>query len=95
MGIEYMMKSEKFDKVKCIQLMSKITSATEASITQRNDVYEFRLSENQHMPDLVIHLEDQGTVITYNGGYMNSWSIVGLFLSLMAEWFGPITLHEV
>lgn len=95
MGYEYMMKSERFDKEKCIQLMPKITSATEASIAQRNDVYEFRFTESQHIPDLAIHLEDHGAVIAYNGGYINSWSIVGLFLSLMAEWFGPISLDEV
>ncbi len=95
MGLEYKVKSDRFDKKKCIQLIPEITTATEASITQQNDIVEFRFIENQHMPDLVIHLENQSAVITYNGGSMSSWSIVGLFLSLMTELFGQITIDEI
>ena len=95
MGIEYSINSEKFDKDKCIELMPKITSATDAKVEFDNDTYEFRFNKEQTMPDLVIYLNNNGSTITYNGGNMNSWSIVGLFLSLVSEWFGPITMDEL
>ena len=44
MGIEYSINSENFNKEKCIELMSKITSATDAKVKFDGNTYEFRFN---------------------------------------------------
>ena len=95
MGIEYSVSSERFNKDKCIELMQKVTSGSGAEINIKGCDYEFRFGKSSQMPDLNIQLSELGATIVYNGGSMKSWSVVGLFISLIAEWFGPVVFDEL
>ena len=95
MGIEYSVRAESFDLDKAIELMPKITSGSDTYIEIVGTHYYFKFSKEQEMPDLMIQLDSKGAIIVYNGGYMKSWALVGLFMSVMTEWFSPLKLEEL
>ena len=95
MGIEYSVRAKSFDLDKAVELMSKITSGSDNDLEIIGTHYYFNFNGEQKMPDLMIQLDKKGATIVYNGGYMKSWAVVGLFLGVMTEWFSPLELEEL
>jgi hypothetical protein len=95
MGIEYQIRSDSFDLAKGVELMPKVTSASNARVDVHENTWEFRFSDREGMPDVVLALQSDGAYVLYNGGTMRSWSVVGLFVATCAEWFGPISIEEL
>jgi hypothetical protein len=95
MGIEYQIRSERYDAAKCAALMPKVTSAAKARIDVRDNQWEFRWGEEQDMPNVLLEIQPDGVYLVYYGGTMQSWAVIGLFLSVCADWFGPTTIEEL
>lgn len=95
MGIEYSVRAQSFDLDKAVELMPKITSGSNGHHEVIGTHYYFKFNEDQEIPDLMIQLDNNGAIIVYNGGYMQSWAIVGLFMAVMSEWFSPLKLEEL